>query len=158
MVFCTCWCLWLLLAGSTAASELVLGGMVAATITALFGKRFKLFNGLKFSWAAPWHLLLFMVFFLVALIRANLDMARRILSPSLPLRPHIIELTTKLKSPLGRFLLANSITLTPGTLTVDVFDDRLLVHWVDCADHLDVETATRQIAQPLEDKLQRFLL
>ncbi len=158
LVFGVCWLLWLLLAGAATPPEVTAGAVVAAVVTALFGKRFKIFNGFRFSWLAPWYISLFMGHFLVALVRANLDMARRVLSPSLPLRPHVIELRTRLKSPLGRFLLANSITLTPGTLTVDVLDDRMLIHWVDCADHLDVETATRQIAEPLEADLQRFLL
>ena len=58
-------------------------------------------------------------------------MARRVLSPSLPLSPEIVEVQTGLESSLGKLLLANSVTLTPGTLAVDVIDDRILVHWVE---------------------------
>jgi len=84
-------------------------------------------------------------------------MARRILTPSLPLNPEVVEVKTELQSDLGRLLLANSITLTPGTLTVDVKDDRLLVHWVDCRPGTDLEQATQAIAAGFERHIKGFL-
>ena len=50
-------------------------------------------------------------------LAANLDLARRVLTPSLPIRPAMVLVSTSLRSDLGRLVLANSITLTPGTLT-----------------------------------------
>ncbi len=67
-----------------------------------------------------------MLFFYV--VRANLDVAYRVLHPALPIRPGIVRARTRLKSPSGRVLLANSITLTPGTLSVDLVDDVLYIH------------------------------
>jgi multicomponent Na+:H+ antiporter subunit E len=80
------------------------------------------------------------------------------LSPSLPIRPAMVEVRTALKSPLGKMLLANTITLTPGTLTVDVIDDRLLIHWVYCPEGMNTAQATEQIAARFEKYLSRFLL
>ena len=54
-------------------------------------------------------------------------------------------------------MLANSITLTPGTLTVDVEGDALLVHWIDCPPGTDIATATQTIASGFERHLRGFL-
>jgi multicomponent Na+:H+ antiporter subunit E len=95
--------------------------------------------------------------FFVALTVANFDVARRVLAPSLPIRPAVVEVHTELRSALGRMLLANSITLTPGTLTIDVHGDRLLVHWIDCAPGTDLAAATAAIAAGFERHIKGFL-
>ncbi len=64
-------------------------------------------------------------------VQANLDVAYRVLHPALPIRPGIVKARTSLASPAGRVLLANSITLTPGTLSVDLVDDVLYVHRIN---------------------------
>ena len=74
-----------------------------------------------------WALAYIPVLFLYV-VRANLDVAWRVLHPRLPIRPGIVRARTTLKSPGARVLLANSITLTPGTLSVDIEDDMLYVH------------------------------
>ena len=94
---------------------------------------------------------------MIALVRANLDMARRVLTPALPLRPAMVQIRTSLRSDLGRLVLANSITLTPGTLSVDVDGDALVVHWVDCPPDTDMAAATQQIAGAFERHLRGFL-
>jgi multicomponent Na+:H+ antiporter subunit E len=45
--------------------------------------------------------------------------------------PGIVHFRTRLKSDLARVILTNSITLTPGTITLDLNDDHLVVHWLD---------------------------
>ena len=65
---------------------------------------------------------------LLYVVRANLDVAYRVLHPALPIRPGIVRARTSLKSDAGRVLLANSITLTPGTLAVDMQEDVLYIH------------------------------
>lgn len=65
---------------------------------------------------------------------ANLHVARIILTPSLPISPIMVHYKSSQKSDLGRALYANSITLTPGTITTGIKDDELEVHsltWVD---------------------------
>jgi multicomponent Na+:H+ antiporter subunit E len=97
------------------------------------------------------------VHFFRALVVANFDVARRVVSPSLPIRPAVVEVRTGLRSALGRMLLANSITLTPGTLTIDVEGDRLLVHWIDCPPGTDLAQATNAIAAGFERHIKGFL-
>jgi multicomponent Na+:H+ antiporter subunit E len=69
---------------------------------------------------APW--LLWQV------VKANLDVARRILDPRLPIRPRLVRITASQRTDQGRVIYANSITLTPGTVTVAVEGRELTVH------------------------------
>lgn len=157
-VFFVCLLLWLLLAGNLDSQELLAGVLVSGMVTLLFGSRFSIFTGFRFSWLAPLYILQYLGDFFLALMAANFELARRILTPSLPIRPEMVELHTNLKSPLGKMLLANTITLTPGTLTVDVGGDMLLVHWVYCPPGTDTRQATELIAASIEKRLARFLL
>jgi multicomponent Na+:H+ antiporter subunit E len=150
--------LWLLLVGNLNGDELLAGAFVSLMVTLLFGSRCTIFTGFRFSWLAPVYILIYLGHFFVALVRANVDLAARVLSPSLPINPALVEIPTQLKSPLGKLLLANTITLTPGTLTVDISDGRLLVHWVYCPPGTDVQQATDRIASAFERHLSRFLI
>jgi len=62
------------------------------------------------------------------IIRSSVEVARVVLSPSLPISPTVVELTTTEATDAGKVILGNSITLSPGTVTIDVHQDRLLVH------------------------------
>ena len=63
---------------------------------------------------------------------------------------------TSLKTDVGKLLLANSITLTPGTLTVDVVDDTLFIHWINVQDE-DIEGATRAIVSKFEKHIRTIV-
>jgi len=149
--------LWLLLAEKIDWAEIVVGALAALVVTIASAPYIGLFAGLRITPAAPWHLIRYLGYFFIALIGANLQMARLVLSPSLPIRPAMVEVKTGLRSPLGRMLLANSITLTPGTLSVDIDGDRILVHWVDCPPGTDLEAATQRIADGFERHIRGFL-
>jgi multicomponent Na+:H+ antiporter subunit E len=73
------------------------------------------------------------------MIIANIQVAKIVLSPKMPISPGIVTFKTKLKSPLARTLLANSITLTPGTLTIDVDEDIYVVHYLTEQNAVDVQ-------------------
>ena len=62
------------------------------------------------------------------IILANIDVTKRILCPKVDISPRLIEVKTSQKTDLGRVIYANSITLTPGTVSIQVHDDRILVH------------------------------
>ena len=62
------------------------------------------------------------------IIKSSLEVARVVLSPSLPVSPCVIELTTTETTDVGKVILGNSITLSPGTVTIDMHENRLLVH------------------------------
>jgi multicomponent Na+:H+ antiporter subunit E len=65
---------------------------------------------------------------LLAIFRSNIDVALRILNPRLPISPTLIRTRASQKHALGKVIYANSITLTPGTVSVEVEDDLILVH------------------------------
>ena len=62
------------------------------------------------------------------IVKANVDVSRRILSPSLPIAPAVRWLPASQRSELGRVIYADSITLTPGTLSIDLVDGWVEVH------------------------------
>lgn len=148
--------LWVLLTGSIALQELMSGLVVAAAI-ALIANKLNLMDHFKLTRTAPVALLRYLYYFFIALVKANFDLARRVLSPSLPINPAVVEIKTSLKSDLAKLLLANSITLTPGTLTIDVQQQRLLVHWVDASSGTDLQSATQVIADQFEQHISGFM-
>jgi len=83
--------------------------------------------------------------FLVELITANLEVAYRVLSPSMPIDPEVIELPLRVESDVAITTIANSITMTPGTLTMDYDEDRnaLYVHAIYCEDPADLAAPIR---------------
>lgn len=156
-IFAVLMAIWLLLVGTLHEQEVIAGVIAAFLVTLVAGPRLTIFTGVRFSLLAPVHLVRYLAYFLVALVRANLDVAWRVLSPSLPIRPGVVSVRTGLQSDLGRLILANSITLTPGTLSVDVQGDTILVHWIDCPPGVDVERATRTIVGSFERHISGFL-
>jgi len=109
-----------------------------------------------------WFLVYVPVFFYYV-IKANFDVVYRALHPKMPIKPGIVKIKTDLQTESGITALANSITLTPGTLTVDVSEqgDRssrqtyLYVHWIYVKSD-DIEQATKFIAQRFEWFLKRI--
>jgi multicomponent Na+:H+ antiporter subunit E len=65
---------------------------------------------------------------LLEIAKANLHVARVILTPSLPIQPRVIRIRATQRSELGNTIFANSITLTPGTVALDVRGGSILVH------------------------------
>lgn len=61
-------------------------------------------------------------------VRSSIDVARIVLTPSLPISPQIVEITATASHPVDQAMLGNSITLTPGTLALDVHEGKIKVH------------------------------
>ncbi len=82
------------------------------------------------------------------IVLANIDVAKRALSPRMPIDPQVVTFKTMLKSDVARTALANSITLTPGTVTIDIVDDVFYVHAIakEPADDLLEGAMERRIA------------
>ena len=129
-VFITALVLWLLLTNFS-YSELIVGILVSIAVAGVF----KEYHGIKFDGKLPIRLVLYIFVylpvFIVEMIKANIDVAARVLNPKLPLNPGFVKVKTALKSPMARLFLANSITLTPGTLTLEGKEDALYIHWID---------------------------
>lgn len=101
----------------------------------------------------------YILIFIWECLKANLDGAYRIVHPKLLINPGIVKVKTRLKSDLGLTFLANSLTLTPGTMVVDIDKDKgfLYVHWIDVKAQ-DIDKATELIVKKFEDILIKVFL
>ncbi len=154
LLFIDSFILWLLLTWALNYQNSLVGVGVSLLVTLIFGKRF---SQRPIKWFEPqryfWLIVLYMPFFTWQCLKANLDVAYRVLHPKMPIEPGIVRVKTKLKSKIGRTVLANSITMTPGTLSVDIKDEYLYIHWIKVYAQ-DEENATRIIVK----KFERFLV
>lgn len=143
---------WVFLAGFSRA-EIIAGLIISAVLTLIFSRYSRLFNDINFTPRALLSTVAYLAVFLQALIKSNLDVAWRVIRPDLPINPGIVKVRTRLKSPLGRIILANSITLTPGTLTVETQGEYFYIHWIDITTD-DIEKATETIISRFEKYLE----
>ena len=132
--------------------HLVVGVVVSALVAFLTGDLFVIGpniikHHLRYWYFFAWYLPVFCW----ECLKANIDVAYRVLHPSLPINPGIVKVKTNLRTDTALTFLANSITLTPGTLTVDIDKDEgtLYVHWIDVKAK-DVESATKMVAGRFE--------
>jgi multicomponent Na+:H+ antiporter subunit E len=117
------------LLASGGGADLIAGLAVAAMAAAVFGRMFPRNAGKLFS---PLRYLFFACYLLIAvwaLLAGCVDVAYRSLHLRVPVRPSIVKVRTSIRSEMGRMLLANSISLAPGTLVVDIVGQDLYVHW-----------------------------
>lgn len=153
LLFATLLGFWLLLNGSLATDVFQVGLLAALVITLLFRDGLAVASEFRFTPRALLTVPKFVGYFLQELVKSNLRLAKIVLSPALPLRPGIVKVRTRLKSRMGRLLLANSITLTPGTLTVELDGEWLYVHWVTMEAE-DIDAATAAIVSGFEHYLE----
>jgi multicomponent Na+:H+ antiporter subunit E len=132
-------------------AQVVIAGLVASLLVAiLFHDILPKEHHVFISPVRVFWFLAYVPVFFYYVIRANLDVVYRALHPAMPIRPGIVKVKTNLKTDSAITALANSITLTPGTLTVDLTDDGYLyVHWINVKSD-DTEKATQMIAQRFE--------
>lgn len=142
-------------AGHTMDWQMLIAGIVFSVIASvLFVDVFaksprKLLSPARYFWALCYVPVLFYY-----MVIANLDVLYRVVHPLMPIRPGIVKVRTRLQSESGRTALANSITLTPGTLSVDITDDGFLyVHWIYVR-ATEIEEATERIVS----RFERFLV
>jgi multicomponent Na+:H+ antiporter subunit E len=115
------------------SADSILFGIIVAIIAGIVSKRFFCSSGsMRMANPARWFTAIGYFFgpFLVALFKANIDVAIRVVTGKI--RPGIVRIKSNLKNDLEVMVLANSITLTPGTLTVDVDEksNDLFIHWI----------------------------
>ncbi len=137
--------------------HLLVGILVAAFVSYMTGDMFvKRPHLFKHPGRYLWFLV-YLPVFLWECFKANIDVAYRVSHPALPIKPGIVKVKTQLKSDTGLTFLANSITLTPGTLSVDIDPDNgfLYVHWIDVKDQRQ-DKATQIIVQRFEKILKRI--
>jgi len=143
---------WILLAG-TDWQEIIIGAIISLLLTIIFFSKATIFSEFNLNPKAIFYFLIYIIIFIWELIKSNIDVAIRVIQPTIPINPGIVKVKTKLKSRLGRIILANSITLTPGTLTVETNGEDYYIHWIDVTSG-DIEGATKKIVSKFEKYLE----
>jgi multicomponent Na+:H+ antiporter subunit E len=152
-MFATLLLFWLMLMGRLTADVLVVGALASLTIALLYPNGLSFFTELRATPEAFVAGLRYFGYFFKELVKSNLRLTAIVLSPSLPVKPGIVKVRTRLKTRMGRLMLANSITLTPGTLTVEMDGEWLYVHWVSVQSP-DIDAATAEIVAGFERYLE----
>jgi multicomponent Na+:H+ antiporter subunit E len=118
---------WLLLSGHYTALILALGAVSLLIVIWFMWRMDRVDEKLGVLPMRP-RVLYYLLWLMWQVVLSNIDLVRRIWDPTLPIRPTWQRLDIKVSSALAKTLYANSITLTPGTLTTDVREDHFMVH------------------------------
>jgi multicomponent Na+:H+ antiporter subunit E len=146
---------WLLFTMSVNVQNLIVGAVAALITVLLFSRHF-----VKPVWQMlqPWRYFWFIIYLVVFIwecIKANFDVAYRVLHPAMPIKPGIVKVKLSLKTNIAKTILANSITMTPGTITVDLIGDTLYVHWIYVSS-TDPEEYSKKVAGRFEKYIKRI--
>jgi len=144
--------------------QVVIAGVIASAIVAvLFHEILPKEHHIFISPVRIFWFLVYLPVFFYYVVKANFDVVYRALHPRMPIKPGIVKIKTALRTESGITALANSITLTPGTLTVDLTYDGdpasgetfLYIHWINVKSD-DIEQATKLIARRFEWFLKKI--
>jgi len=152
-LFCILLILWFALTSSLHWQELIVGILLSFILTILYHRNYLQLGlppiGIK--------RIAFAIFYIIVLFKeiilANLDVAYRVIHPKMPIKPGIVVIKTGLRQDIAKLILANSITLTPGTFTLDILGDKLLIHWINVRSK-NTEKATKLIGERFEKYLK----
>jgi multicomponent Na+:H+ antiporter subunit E len=141
---------WILLSERFQLKYLIIGFFVAALVTWLtsdmiYNPRTRgVFTGSGELFRTVGRYILYVPWLVWAIVKANIQIALIILNPRLPIDPGFIQFTSHLECKIARVTLANSITLTPGTITTDIKKKKLIVHFLVPESAADLETGVFQ--------------
>ena len=149
----TLFLLWLLLSGHYNVLLISLG-LLSSLLTVVLALRMDVIDHESHPLHLTRQLPRFWLFLSREVVLANLDVVRRILSPGKSYSPQLRQLPLPQKTAVGQVIYANSITLTPGTVTVQLGTDTIRIHALsrEAADDLQTGRMARAIPDNLEDK------
>ncbi|MEM4187555.1 MAG: Na+/H+ antiporter subunit E [Candidatus Hadarchaeum sp.] len=156
--FLILWGMWIVLTLSLDPYELLVGAIAAAFVSALsYSLLFRTGIKEKLSPTRFGYFLAYIPSYILAEIKSHWDVIKRIVNPRMPINPGIVKIKTGLKTDLGLTGLANAITMTPGTLTVEIVEEEpcLYIHWID-VQTTDPEQASKAIGGGFEKYLRRI--
>ena len=135
--------------------EIIAGVVVAVIVSLLAGGMLLKTANRKNIFNRIFKAIEYMFRFLWEMAKANLHVAYLVLHPNLPIKPGIVKIKTALTNESAITVLANSITLTPGTLTVDYNEktSELYIHWID-VESIDEAKDTEIIGSRFEKLLK----
>ena len=145
--------LWLALTSSFNFQEIIIGISVSFILSLFLSRRYLELSLPPLSFKRAAFFILYILVLFKEIIKANFDVAYRVVHPKMPIKPGIVIIKTGLKSDIAKMILANSITLTPGTFTLDIVDDTLLIHWINVRTE-NIAEATEIIGEKFEKYLR----
>lgn len=127
---------WLILSGHYKAEFIIYGALAAGLVTFMthdlvafaFERVEKETGSIGASLSRVWHFMLYLPWLLYQIIMANIQVALIVLNPRMPVDPAFLQFRTRLRRSYAQVIVANSITLTPGTITVNLEDGKYIVH------------------------------
>jgi multicomponent Na+:H+ antiporter subunit E len=129
IIFSLLMAFWLFISGCADWQHWLTGIFVVSFLTLFWNQ---LFSGeqakTKITWRQLKLFLRYFIFLLIEIVKANFAVALIVLSPKMNISPGLIVLKVTLEKDMPKAIYANSITLTPGTITVDLDGDRMLIH------------------------------
>jgi multicomponent Na+:H+ antiporter subunit E len=159
--FIFCYVIWIAFTLTSSTEELI-GGLIVSFFVSLLAGRFFIHEDplYLFNFKRIFYMIAYIPIFIRELIKANIDVAKRSFNPRLPINPGIVKVPTDLKSDYGLAMLCNSITLTPGTISMDVVEEDdgknyIYIHWIDVQSKDPVE-AGNMIKGSLESGVRRI--
>ena len=157
ILFVAAFLTWIFLAWAIDLQHIIAGVLVGLLVSIVTSD---IFENKPAVFRRPSRYLWFLYYCLLFIwecLKANLDGAYRVIHPDAPIKPGIVKVRTTLKSDAGLTFLANSLTLKPGTMTVDIDKEKgfLYVHWVDVQSQ-EIDKATELVVSRFERVLKRI--
>jgi multicomponent Na+:H+ antiporter subunit E len=143
---------WLALTSSFDFQKLTAGILISLILSSFLNKTYLELGLPQLSMKRLLFSLIYIFIVFREVVKANFDVAYRIIHPKMPIKPGIVVIKTGLKQDIAKLILANSITLTPGTFTLDILGDNLLIHWINVKGE-DTGVTTKVIGE----KFERYL-
>jgi multicomponent Na+:H+ antiporter subunit E len=123
---------WLILAQTLNLERIVVGTFICISVYAFNKNLHETQNeNYNLSFSNIKNSLLYVAVLIIEIFKSNFHVAKIVLTPKLNISTSIVTISTKLKNDMNKTILANSITLTPGTLTLDMNQDKLVIHCLD---------------------------
>ena len=138
---------WFMLSGYTDILLIVLG-MLSTFVSVYLAKRMSIIDQESYPFHLGLRLLPYYCYLGKEIIKSNIDVVKKIFSPVHTISPQVITLPVSQKSDLSKVIYANSITLTPGTVTLELSADEIKVHALSKKGIVDLQTGQMTKAVP----------
>jgi len=155
-LFIFCFVVWMFLVWPFDWQHALTGAVVSCLVVFMVGDLFTGINKYYFQANRYFWFLFYLVFLIWECLKSNLDVAFRVLNPGYAVSPGIVKIKTNLKSATALAFLANSLTLSPGAISVDIDREKgiLYVHWINVKTD-NIDKATQILSSRFEGLLKR---
>lgn len=154
IVFILSFIVWIALTDIKSYEEVLVGILLSVMVSLLAGQFLVTTQKSQYPLRRIMYFIIYVFKFFWEMIKANFEVAYLVIHPLLPIKPGIVKIKTKLNKDSAITVLCNSITLTPGTLTVDANREKqeIYIHCIK-AEIESVDESTKRIGQKFENIL-----